>query len=104
MIRSLMILLLTSILCISHACSEKDSETIEEPGVTKTIILEVKGMTCTGCENSIIENLTKVDGVLEVTADHKTGSARVIADSAKVNETEMIKVLSDIGYQASRKG
>jgi len=99
----LSILLFCSVLCMNPACSEKESETSEAQVVTKTITLDVQGMTCTGCENSIVENLTKVEGVLQVSADHKTGSARVVVDSAKVNEREMIKVLSDIGYQASMK-
>ncbi len=39
----------------------------------ETLVLQVDGMSCTGCEQRISTVLRRVDGVREVVADHATG-------------------------------
>ncbi len=55
----------------------------EAMNVTDTMaetMLQVEGMTCTGCEQRIGTALHRVDGVGEVTADHATGQVAVRFD------------------------
>lgn len=41
------------------------------------LVLQVDGMTCTGCEQRIGTVLRRVEGVREVRADHTTGRVQV---------------------------
>lgn len=43
----------------------------------ETLVLQVNGMSCTGCEQRIGAVLRRVEGVREVTADHATGRVEV---------------------------
>ena len=41
------------------------------------IILNVKGMMCEGCENRVQNVIKDIDGVIDVIADHKTGTVKI---------------------------
>ena len=43
----------------------------------ETVVLRVSGMACSGCEQRISSVLRRVEGVREVSADHRTGVVRV---------------------------
>ncbi len=52
--------------------------------MTATVLLQVEGMTCTGCEERIGKVLGRLEGVREARADHRTGQVRVTFDAARV--------------------
>ncbi|MEW6412685.1 MAG: cation transporter [Candidatus Zixiibacteriota bacterium] len=67
--------------------------------VTRTI--SIKGMTCTGCENSISAALVKVPGVVEVVSiSYQKGEAVVKVDPAKIKESEITTAVASEGYEA----
>ena len=43
----------------------------------KTIILNVKGMMCTGCEKRIENSLKSIDGIENVEANHDEGIVKI---------------------------
>lgn len=49
------------------------------------VTFTVTGMTCNGCENSVITKLKEVDGVLSATADHTQERVSVEFDPLKTN-------------------
>ena len=50
-----------------------------------TVTMQVGGMTCAGCEQSVSRAVEQVPGVRNVTADHVGGTVSVrIAESADV--------------------
>ena len=62
--------------------------------------LNIKGMTCTGCEAMITKALSGQDGVVKVCAiDHKTGQATVCYDPAKVKSDGLISTITKAGYK-----
>ncbi|HPC12180.1 MAG TPA: cation transporter [candidate division Zixibacteria bacterium] len=64
-------------------------------------MMSVKGMTCTGCENSIKAALEKAPGVLEVAkVDHKRGLAVVIVDKTMAKNDDMTTLVTNKGYEA----
>ena len=63
-----------------------------------TADIRVDDMHCGGCENTLAAALKRVDGVTEVSADHKTGRVRVLFDSARVDEEQLREQIVVCGY------
>ena len=61
------------------------------------IIINFKGMSCTGCENRIQNAVKTIEGVQEVLADHKTGIVKVKANN--INEKLIKEKIEDIGFE-----
>ena len=62
------------------------------------IILNVKGMMCTGCENRIQNALKTIDEVEEVKANHKDGKVKInLKDDIDINNIK--EKINDIGFE-----
>ena len=68
----------------------------------KETILIVNGMMCGGCENRVKNAIKNIEGVENVTADHKTGKVIVISNN-EVSEEIIKEALEDIGYEVVRE-
>jgi copper chaperone CopZ len=71
---------------------------IETNETVITYNLVVEGMTCTGCENTIENGLTTIDGVKTVTASHESGIVTVSLDPEKADTTAIRAKISETGY------
>lgn len=67
------------------------------------IELDITGMSCVNCSNSIESYLKSNDGVNSVTINFATGYGRVEYDPAAVNPSEMLDMISELGFNASIK-
>lgn len=77
----------------------KKAAAVDGEWVVRTI--SVKGMTCTGCEESIKAELVKVPGVVEVVkVCHKSAEAVVKVDPSKAQDVQLAKAITDKGYEA----
>ena len=68
---------------------------------TMTKIFKVEGMMCPHCENRVKTVLEAVDGIESAVASHTDGTATVTLSKA-VSDDEIIKVITDAGYKASK--
>jgi copper chaperone CopZ len=68
-----------------------ESETIE-----KTI--KVDGMECGSCAKSIERSVKKVNGIIEVKADYKSGTCKIKAKK-DVNMEEVFKAIEKAGFK-----
>ncbi len=99
------ILILFSTVLISCNQTNTGNATDNKPAVSaaienmKTIELNVTGMTCTGCENTIETALSKIDGVVSSEAIHTKASATVSFDSTKVDRVLLTQTINNLGYQ-----
>jgi copper chaperone CopZ len=59
--------------------------------------IKVEGMSCPHCEANIVRNLSKLDGIEEVTADRITAQVKISGSHIDLNEIEQI--VTDLGYQ-----
>lgn len=66
----------------------------------KSIVLDVKGMTCQGCVNAVTRIIKKSDPQADVKIDLQSG--RVEAQSALAADT-LAKAISAAGYEAQAK-
>jgi copper chaperone CopZ len=101
------ILLLCALSVAVFACKgtntkpESESEEVAiNTAAVKTIHLNVSGMTCEGCENTIETSLAKLDGVVTVEALHKEGVANISYDTTKVNVEVLSQTINSLGYKA----
>ena len=90
-------LTLFAVACTSNQTApEKAVQTAAD--AFKTVNLDIEGMTCTGCENTIKDAVGKVAGVTEVTASHTDGLAIVKYDSTKTNVKTISDAIIEAGY------
>ncbi|MDG2497104.1 MAG: heavy-metal-associated domain-containing protein [Aquiluna sp.] len=65
--------------------------------MSKTVI-EITGMTCSHCEQSVAKELSGLSGVVSASADHATGTATV--EATAVSEQELADAVEEAGYKA----
>jgi mercuric ion transport protein len=98
------ILSFTTIMLIMMACnSSKDKHISAEAAIDSSrvtsIILNVEGMTCTGCEQTICKAVGQLPGVTGVTASFTDSSATVSFDSVLSSLDEITTVIEEAGYK-----
>jgi len=66
---------------------------------TQQVTLPVIGMTCASCVTSVESALANLDGVQDVGVNLAGGKTSITFDSAKVDLSQMVRTIDDIGYQ-----
>jgi len=64
----------------------------------QTITWDIKGMTCTGCEATVENAASSVDGVLEAEASYDTGKATIKYDKSKTNREAIIAAINKTSF------
>ena len=94
-------LLLSTSMLLLFACQSKttNSEIKEEVAInTLSYKVEINGMTCTGCEQTIQNAVNSLDGVSEIAASHTDGNAIVKLNPDKVDTLAIKNKISETGY------
>jgi len=85
------------IVLFAAACTgkaKKSGEVMAASGIE----ISIKGMTCTGCEQTIQANISKLEGVNSVKATFVDGKALVEYNPSLVDTAMMRKAVSGAGY------
>lgn len=107
-IKYILIVLLTIInvsIIISCSSSDKKSEkviVVKESDIVREKI-GVNGMTCVGCEVTLEENISKIEGVVSVKASHTTKEAVIEFDSTKTDIKIITRTIKESGYKPFNK-
>jgi len=72
--------------------------------VNEQLVLQVSGMSCSGCESRIGHALARVDGVRRSHAEHQTGQVRVAFDPATVSAQTLRARIEALGYPVLTSG
>jgi uncharacterized protein len=67
------------------------------PSMAKGFVLEVHGMTCNHCKNSVETNVSKLKGVTKVDANPQL--KRVIVDGNGIDMSEVTSTIEQLGYK-----
>ena len=67
----------------------------------KEIKLQVRGMSCSGCEQRIQKVLARVEGVVRSAADHQAGEVRVMFDPNRTSEQVVLSSIEQAGYEVT---
>ena len=76
----------------------KTGQQAAEPLEITELQLDVKGMTCEGCENAIIRSLESLDGVVETHASHKDELVTVRYVAAVLDAEQIKEGITRVGY------
>ena len=68
----------------------------------ESIILPIKGMTCSGCVASVKRVLEGVDGVAKVDVSLADARARVEYAAGRVDAEKLRAAIEDAGYEVVR--
>lgn len=66
-----------------------------------TVVLDVKGMTCSACASHIQSALSEVKGVHRASVEYEAGKGVVEYDPALVQPEALIKRVDETGYKAT---
>ncbi|HPJ61205.1 cation transporter [Lentimicrobium sp.] len=82
------------------ACNQTNQS--EKAGVdvaaVKTIELHVTGMTCEGCENTVMKAVNQLEGVTGSTASHVKELTVVSYDTTLTNTEAITAAIEKVGY------
>ena len=92
--------LVTTILagCSGKSTTADNSTVVGTAVANKTITLAVEGMTCTGCENTVQEAVTKIPGVSSIKASYLDSTAVISFDSTKTSVAAIGDAITEAGY------
>lgn len=68
-----------------------------------TVVLDVKGMTCSGCEIHIVHEVGNLEGVKAVEASYTNGTATVEYSSLKLDKMDIVNAINLTGYTVIEK-
>ena len=60
-------------------------------------IINVQGMTCSHCEESVQKSLLKINGVNTVTANHENNTVTITGENYSIDKIK--KTILDLGYE-----
>ena len=66
----------------------------------RSVVLQIRGMHCDGCANSVKALLEREPGVKSAAVAFESGEARVLFDPLKVDEKRLLEVVEQLGYTA----
>ncbi|MCF6359712.1 MAG: cation transporter [Cyclobacteriaceae bacterium] len=100
------LLLIINVLFIA-SCSSSDNNSQKVIFVKESDIVRenigVNGMTCVGCEVTLEENISKIQGVVSVKASHTNKEAIIEFDSTKTDINTITKTIEQSGYKPFNK-
>ena len=71
---------------------------------TKTVTLDVPGMTCPTCPITIKKALNKVQGVSKVDVSYEKKQAVVTFDDTRADTKALVKATTNAGYPSQPEG
>ncbi|MCF8566599.1 copper ion binding protein [Alicyclobacillus tolerans] len=66
-----------------------------------TTTIDIKGMTCAGCVNSVTKALKGIDGVQDAKVNLEKGQATVTFDDAKAHVDALKQAVEDARYDVA---
>ncbi len=87
----------------AYACNsgktEADASKTLTTAAIKTVKLSVEGMSCEGCEQTIKEEVGKIEGVADVKASHVEKFATISFDTTKTTVSAVSDAITAAGYE-----
>lgn len=68
----------------------------------QTVKFTIQGMTCTGCQEHVNNELSKVNGVLAYKTSYATRSSLITFDKSKVDEKTIEAAINKTGYKVKK--
>lgn len=85
--------------CSGKSTSTNTADQATAAVANKIVTVAINGMTCTGCENTIHDAVTKIAGVTDIKASHLDSTAVVSFDSTKTSVAAIGDAINEAGYE-----
>jgi copper chaperone CopZ len=95
----LVVYFLISVSCSSNGNKAGKTEMKQEASVME---VSIGGMMCTGCEQTIQNNVGKLEGIVSVKASYKTGIAMIEYFQGVVDTAMVRKAINGSGYTVKK--
>jgi copper chaperone CopZ len=97
-------ILLFSLIIALISCSGNRTNNTKEEIEQEVSLMEVsiEGMTCTGCEQTIQKNISKLDGIKSIKASFTEGSAIIEYFSGKADTGKIKEAVTGSGYSVKK--
>ena len=82
--------------------SEKEIIVVDKANI-QTINLEIKGMTCTSCEEHINHSVNQLNGIVNIKSSYENGNAEIEFDNSKTTIEEVEKAVNSTGYSVIKR-
>ncbi|MFD2588566.1 mercuric transport protein MerTP [uncultured Maribacter sp.] len=69
----------------------------------QTVNFDVKGMTCTSCEEHVKHAVNELEGIVNVAASYENANAEVEFDNTKTSKEQIEKAINSTGYKVINK-
>lgn len=93
-----LIIVIYALVAVSCSGNGKKAAETEKNKEVSVIEVSIGGMTCTGCEQTIQNNVGKLEGVKSVKASFTTGIAMIEYFEGIVDTTSIRQAISGSGY------
>jgi len=87
--------------CVPEKKIGQTTSTAAQTG-TKTVRLDIEGMTCGSCAASVKTALGKLDGIRNVQISFEQKGGTVEFDAAKVSEAKIVEAVNHAGFKAQQ--
>lgn len=84
--------------CKSPAPESSSETTTAEIEQEYNVKINIDGMTCTGCENSIESALINIEGIQAADANHTNSSALIALNGNAIDTVLIKKTITEAGY------
>ena len=82
--------------------TEKQVIVVDKSNI-RTVEFNIRGMTCTSCEEHINHEVKKLSGIINSIASYKYGNAIIEFDNSKTSTVEIEKAINSTGYLVTDK-
>ena len=87
---------------IFYSNTEKQIIVVDKSDI-KITEFKINGMTCASCEEHVIHEVNKLNGIVISKVSYAEGNAIIEFDETKTNETEIEKAINATGYKVIDK-
>lgn len=82
--------------------TEKTAIPFSEEHLTQTLVLNITGMTCAGCEAHVEQAVKEVAGIQHASASYEEGKAQIVFDPSQTNSKQIIEAVNTTGYKITQ--
>mgnify|MGYP003649763388 FL=1 len=82
--------------------NNKEVIVVSEANV-ETVNFDIEGMTCSGCEAQVENEVNNLSGIISVSASYDNENATVSFDKSKTTKKDIVKAINGTGYKVIDK-
>ncbi len=83
---------------VFYGNNKKEIIVVDKSNIEK-INVDIKGMTCTSCEEHINHSVNELDGIIKINSSYEDGQSEIEFDNTKTTIEKIEKAINKTGYK-----